>query len=268
MNARRPAAGEPARLTLPRVVRSELVKARSLRSFVWLTVSGALFTLTLGPIQAIGQVVDPDESEPITTVGQATSLALAGMSTACFLFGIAGILLVTGEFPTRAVRTTFTAVPRRGLVVAAKALTAAVLVGGAALATSTGALLIAHQILGRADVELPVDLTTLRAAAGAAGYAVVWALLGQALGWVVRSTVGATMSLIAVMFVLPALATLLPHGVVTAIYAHLPSQAAGALLLVTSDPMSSPPAVALGVVLAYLAGGLALAYRWVDHRDA
>ncbi|HYO41190.1 MAG TPA: hypothetical protein VER39_16200 [Nocardioidaceae bacterium] len=250
------------------VARSELLKLRALRSIVWLTVSGALLVLFLGPLQGLGQIVARSEASPVASVDAAVQLALTGMGTACLVFGIAGILVVTTEYQNRAVRTTFTVVPRRGLVVAAKAGATAGVVGTAALVSAFAAVLVTRPLLAEAGADLPLDLSVLRVIAGAALYAITWAVLGQALGWLVRSTVGATMSLIGVMYVLPALVTLLPEGVAAAVYPYLPSQAAAALLQISPGSTVVPPLLAAVVVAAYLLLALVASGRWVSRRDA
>jgi ABC-2 type transport system permease protein len=255
-------------LSLSTVVRSELVKLRSQRSYLWLLLGVVAFTAVLGPFEAIGVVVAASGGEGAASLDDLLSLALSGLSTACILGGIAGVLAVTVEYPTRAIRTTFTAVPRRGLVVAAKALATALVLGTAVLLASGTAVVATRVVLATAEVHLPLGVTTLRVVLGSAMYVVTWAWLGQALAWLVRSAVGATMSLIAVMFMVPALVGLLPRVAAAAVVPHLPSQASAALLVVQRDATISAPAVALAVLVAELVVGLALALAHVARRDA
>jgi ABC-2 type transport system permease protein len=255
-------------LSLSTVVRSELVKLRSQRSYLWLLLGAVAFTAVLGPFEAVGVVVAGSGGAGAASLDDLLSLALSGLSTAGILGGIAGVLAVTVEYPTRAIRTTFTAVPRRALVVAAKALATAVVLGTAVLLASGIAVVAARVVLATADVHLPLGPTTLRVVLGSAVYVVAWAWLGQALAWLVRSAVGATMSLIAVMFMVPALVALLPRAAAAAVVPHLPSHAATALLVVEPDATLSAPVVALAVLLAELVVGLVLALAHVARRDA
>ena len=103
-----------------RAVRSELVKFRTLRSNVWLFAVAIGFLLVLGPVQALGSVLAESEAT-ITDSAGAVSTALTGATTSTLLLGVLGVLLVAGEYAPRAIRTTFMAVPRRGVVVVAKA---------------------------------------------------------------------------------------------------------------------------------------------------
>ena len=98
--------------TVRRIVGSELVKLRAVRSYVWLLGIATAFTLILGPVQSIGQVV-AGAAEPLgdNPEADAVAIALTGASTANILLGVLGVLVVTGEYATRAIRTTFTLVP-------------------------------------------------------------------------------------------------------------------------------------------------------------
>jgi hypothetical protein len=56
-------------VTLRRTVKSELIKLRSLRSNVWLLAVATAFTLLLGPIQSVGQVVAGSEERIVDSAG-------------------------------------------------------------------------------------------------------------------------------------------------------------------------------------------------------
>ena len=205
-----PAAHAPGP-TLRRVTSSEIVKLRTLRSNVVLGTTAALFLLVLGPVQALGQVVAPQEAQPIGDLGGAISIALNGGVTASLLLGVLGVLTVTSEFPTALVRTTFWAVPRRGLVVRGKAMAFAGLVVPLVLVGAAVALEASRQIL--AGIDSPLTWTepgTWWSTVAMSLYAVGWGLLGQSLGWILRSAVGAAFALLGLMFVLPMLVALLP----------------------------------------------------------
>ena len=77
-------AGGP---TLRRVLASELLKLRGLRSTIVLLLVAVASVVLLGPINAVGQVV---EDEPVHGVGDALSLVLMGASNAAILLGVLG----------------------------------------------------------------------------------------------------------------------------------------------------------------------------------
>ena len=255
--------------TLGRVTRSETVKLTTLRSNIALVATAALFLLVLGPVQALGEVIAPQGGEPISDVASATSLALNGGVTAALLLGVLGVLSVTSEFPTALVRTTFWAVPRRGLVVRGKALAFARLLVPLVLVGAAVAIEVSRIILAHVDSPLTWAEPGVWWTVGAMGlYAVGWGLLGQALGWILRSAVGAAFALLGLMFVLPMVAALLPRSVAEHVVPVLPSEVGSAMMqLDATGPGLAPPVAAL-VWVGWTAAGLTLATMVVRRRDA
>ncbi|KQV69602.1 hypothetical protein ASC64_07080 [Nocardioides sp. Root122] len=255
--------------SIGRVTRSETVKLRTIRSHIVLLTTAALFLLVLGPVQALGQVIAPQGAQPITDLGAATSVALNGGVTAALLLGVLGVLSVTSEFPTALVRTTFWAVPRRGLVVRGKAVAFSGLVLPLVLVGAAVALEVSRVILGRIGSPLTwAEPGTWWAAVAMSLYAVGWGLLGQALGWILRSAVGAAFALLGLMFVLPMLVSLLPGPAADAVLPLLASEVGSAMMRVDqTGPGLAPPVAAL-VWVGWIAAGLALATVTVRRQDA
>lgn len=255
--------------TLRRVVGSELLKLRSLRSNVVLLLVGVAFVVVLGPVQAIGQVVAQDQAVPPDGIGAALPLILTGASSAALVLGILGVLSATSEYTHGGARVTFTAVPRRPAVVAGKA---AALVT-ASLPVVLGSVLVAFEagrwILHHAGVELVwTDPHVVRVLLATAWYVVGWAVLGQSLGWLLRSAVGASFALLGVMFVLPMLTMLIPGDAADTVRSLLVSEV-GAAMLRTDAPGPGPgPAAAALLWTLYLALGVGLAAAVTNRRDA
>jgi len=104
------ADGAAGRVTFPRVVRSEWVKFRSLRS------SWALLASAAAGMMAIGAVIGYTTGKNFAGLDaedSAASGALQGFRLATLLMGVLGVLLVTGEYGTGSIRSTLAAVPRR-----------------------------------------------------------------------------------------------------------------------------------------------------------
>ena len=196
-------------------------------------------------------------------------MALNGGVTAALLLGVLGVLSVTSEFPTALVRTTFWAVPRRGLVVRGKAMAFARLVLPLVLVGAAVALEVSRLILARIDSPLTwAEPGTWWAAVAMSLYAVGWGLLGQALGWILRSAVGAAFALLGLMFVLPMLVALLPRTVADAVLPLLASEAGAAMMRVDqSEPGLAPPFAAI-VWVGWMVAGLVVATVTVRRRDA
>lgn len=255
--------------TIARVTTSEAVKLRTLRSHVVLLTTAILFLLVLGPVQALGQVIAPQSAQPVADLGAATSVALNGGVTAALLLGVLGVLSVTSEFPTALVRTTFWAVPQRGLVVGGKAMAFSRLVLPLVLVGAVIALEVSRLVLARVGAPLTwAEPGTWWAAVAMSLYAVGWGLLGQALGWILRSAVGAAFALLGLMFVLPMLVALLPRPVADAVLPLLASEAGAAMMRVDqSEPGLAPPFAAI-VWTGWMVAGLVVATVTVRRRDA
>lgn len=269
-----PEAGEPGRRTvrravsLRRTVRSELLKLRSLRSQVWLLVLATAFTAALGPVQSLGEVVDDSEGT-IGSSADAVSLALAGATTAGLLIGVLGVLTVAGEYAPRAIRGTFMLVPRRGHVVAGKALA----LGGVVALTSAlsvgVAVTAALAILGRGGVDAGWGSPqVLRISAAMVWYLVGWGVLGQVAGWLTGSKIGGATLLLTVMMILAPVLGLVPGRAGEILVGLAPSSVGGAMI--SSHHTSALGAPLSGLVLwsVYLVLFTAASAYVVSRRDA
>jgi hypothetical protein len=163
--------------------RMEWIKLRSLRSTWWtlaLTVVGAV---------VLGTVIGINTRN---AAGDLTNNALAGIAPGLLLAGVLGVLAMTSEYSSGMIRATLAAVPRRPLVLAAKAavLGAVMLAAGQIAAFASflaGGLALRHGIaapsLGQPGVLRAVLLTgTALCLSG---------LLGLGLGAIIRHTAAA-----------------------------------------------------------------------------
>ncbi|MBV8463432.1 MAG: hypothetical protein JO368_09065, partial [Acidimicrobiales bacterium] len=173
---------------LSHAIRAEWAKLLSLRSTRWslaLTVVGALAITVLTCLHSRSrptfafQGFDP------------TNHALSGLFLDALIVGVLGVLAVTGEYSTGTIRSSLSAVPRRGVLLGAKVIVvgALTLVVGeiisfacffAGQAALSGAAPTAH--LGQPGV--------LRAVALSGAFLALLALLGLGLGTAVRHTAG------------------------------------------------------------------------------
>jgi ABC-2 type transport system permease protein len=124
-----------------------------------------------------------------------------------------GVLAVTGEYATGTMRSSLAVVPRRGVLFAAKAVTvtAVALLAGEVVVFgmfAVGRLIAGHRTMSFNATAVAPEVPHLLAG-GLSG--AVLALLGLGLGTVLRSTAGAVVSVVALLFVLPTLVGLLPE---------------------------------------------------------
>jgi hypothetical protein len=134
--------------------------------------------------------------------------ALGGVYLGMIAAAVLGVLFVTSEYKTGLIRTTLTASPRRGRVLLAKAIVVGVLTFVCGLVASLVSLYGARPIQRDHGYIPPVypdpSLTSgpvLRAVLGTAAFLALMALLGLALGAIIRRTAGAVVVVLALAVV-------------------------------------------------------------------
>jgi hypothetical protein len=126
--------------------------------------------------------------------------------------GALGVLAITSEHATGTIRASLLAVPRRWPVLAAKAAVVGAVALAAGQAVELAIFFVSRQIVGGRPIP-GVTAPFSREAPVLVGLgltAMVVALVGLGLGGVLRSTAAAIVALVALLFVLPALAQLMP----------------------------------------------------------
>jgi hypothetical protein len=154
-------------------------------------------------------------------------IALAGVNVAQLAIAVLGVLLISAEYSTGSIRSTFTAVPKRLPVLWAKLLDYAVvsfvLVVPAVLASFFLSQWILHSI-----PQLHMSFSqpgVARAVIGGAVYVMLVGVFALAIGAIVRNTAGGIAAFAAIFFVLPPLMFTLPTSWNNAISQYLPSNA-------------------------------------------
>ncbi|WP_416982542.1 ABC transporter permease [Streptomyces sp. T028] len=264
-----PERGSAARykVTFVRVLRSEWAKFWSLRSS-WITLGVAVVLLVLfGAIASY--TYSPDAVAAGGPPGQgsgdsdAVSLALTGVTFASLAIGVLGVLLSAGEYSTGMIRSTLAAVPRRLPVLLSKA----AVIGPVALVLATvgalAAFLLGGPGLDGEQIALSLgDDGVLRSLAGAGVYLGLVAVLGVALGVLLRSSAGAIAVLVGVLLILPGLASLLPDSWYDTLSPYFPSNAGSAVYAL----QQSSDALSPGAGLAVFAGWVTLALAGAAYR--
>jgi ABC-2 type transport system permease protein len=193
-----------------------------------------------------------------------------GLALGQLLLGILGVLAVSTEFSSGMIRATFTAVPRRPRVLAAKA---AVL--GAVTLTAGEILAFAAFFAGQAMLKAPAPHAALgqpgvlRAVLMAGVYPALIALIGLGLGAIIRHTAGAICAVVGVVFVLPLLILPMGTSIQNSAEKFLPEQMAeNSLTAVKPVAHQLPPALALGLLCGYAAVALVTGGWLLTRRDA
>ncbi|MBQ1023918.1 ABC transporter permease [Micromonospora sp. C95] len=242
------------------VVAAEWTKFSSLRS-TWITTGISVFLLI-----AFGMIASASFSgDNMTSI----DLALSGSALAALSVGVLGALLGAGEYTTGMIRATLATVPRRMPVLWSKSLVA----GSAALVTMTAGAFAAF-VAGSAVLNDDIgglglgDDGVLRALLGAGLYLGLVAVLGVALGMLVRSSAGAITILAGLLLIVPGLAALLPDSISEAITPYLPSNAGSAVMTLTHADGILAPWAGLAVFTGYVVVTLAAAAYRLKTTDA
>jgi ABC-type transport system involved in multi-copper enzyme maturation permease subunit len=138
--------------------------------------------------------------------------SLAGVYIGLIAVVALGALFATSEYKTGLIRTTFAMSPRRGRVLVAKAIVLAGAVFAAGLAASFAAFFLTQPLARSRGYEPPAyphpslaDGPVLRAVVGTALFLALMALVGLAIGTILRRSAGA-ITLILALVLVPAIA--------------------------------------------------------------
>lgn len=265
-----PGGARPAGSTLPRVVRAELIKLRSLRSTGYALAVAALSILAMATITAVGvvsgQEIETGGGDPSS--GDPTGGALSGVNIAYFAVATLGVLTVTGEYASAMVRSTMVAVPRRSRLVVGKALAVASVTLPVTVVSTVVAFFAARAVLATADISVSFTAPGVaRAVLGAGLYLTGLAVLGTGFGWFLRSTAGALATLFAVLIVVPTFGLLLPQDVADRVLPYLPDNAGQAIMATTASSGQLAPWAGLAVFVAWIVVTVTGAALLVRRRD-
>jgi len=251
-----------------RAIAAEWAKARSDPSVAWLLValvalSVAVSAVTIGTSRCPSAGCDQDPAR----------ISLAGVYLGQAVAALAGTTAIAAEYGTGMIRLTLTAIPRRGRLLAAKALVlAAAVLAASVLAVGSSALaelltLPGHGFTANGGFDL-VSGAMWRAWGCAVLYLTLVALLGLGVATVVRDVLAATGITLGLLYLFPVAASLTGDPdiarrleQISPMYAGLDSQS-------TLPGLPLTPWQGLGVVALWAAGALLLGWLVLRLRDA
>jgi hypothetical protein len=275
MNAIAPTARLPrlelrGRVAFRGIVVSEWTKLRSVRSTKWSLAVGFLLTIAFPVIFAFATSSHWGTMSPGERAGRhPLEIALAGVNVAQLAIAVLGVLLISAEYSTGSIRSTFTAVPKRLPVLWAKVIDYALVSFLLILPAVVISFFASQAILARHDI-LQIQFTqagVARAVIGGAVYVMLVGVFALALGAIVRNTAGGIATFAGIFFVLPPLMNVLPLSWNNAISQYLPLEAGSQLFALHHGSHTLTP-LAGGLLLAgYCAAALAIAAVLLVRRD-
>lgn len=200
--------------------------------------------------------------------GELHLFGLGGLGT--LFAALLGALAITTEFRTGTIRPTFLTMPRRNIVLLAKACTAAVAgagygVAAGGLAIGLGSVALAARGISSALSSEDYAQLVLGDAAGAA----LWAVIGLCAGALIRNQVTTVLTVAAwILFVEPVLLGQIPE-----VIRFFPASAAAAISGSTIGGETPgnvgllAPAAGFAVIIGYAVLALAAALRITERRD-
>jgi ABC-2 type transport system permease protein len=258
------------RITLLRVMHSEWIKFRSLRSSYITLAATAVITIGFSALICWANVSRWDRLPAAEKAGFVpVEESLRGYFLAQMAVGVLGVLIVTGEYSTGMIRASLSAVPKRLPVLWSKT----VVFGAIVWVVNTVCVLIAF-FVGQSILSGKHLDTTLSAAGvtrvvlGTALYLTAVGLLAVGIGTMLRNTAGGIASVFGLLLVVPLLAEALPSSWRDNIAPYLPSSAGQSLATLHPVSPSLAPWTGFGVLCVYVAVALIGAAVVLKRRDA
>jgi hypothetical protein len=242
----------------------EWIKLTGLRSTWWLLAATVASMVAAG----LGVGLGYRSRVPVATAAQIIDNTFGGAVLAQLFLGALGVLLITGEYSSGTIRTTFAAVPHRSRVLAAKAL----VYGGTALlaglVASAGGLIASQVAIAGSPVAAAAPREFLPPLLLTSAYLAMIGLLGLGLGTLTRHSGGAIGALFGGLFVTMVLAGVLGQGAIPV------TRFAPMIMLLNSITVTAPvpgmfPAIVATLVMAgYAALGIGAGAALLTRRDA
>jgi ABC-2 type transport system permease protein len=252
---------------------AEWTKLRTLPGTLWLVLAIAALTF------AVSAAATATVTCPTANCNQdPAKVSLTGIYLGQAVAAVLAVLTVSGEYSNGMIRTTFTAMPRRTVVLAAKATLVSGLTLAAGAVAVLGSVLLARSVLPghgftAAHGYPPLSLTdgsVLRAAIGSVLYLALIALLSLGIAALVRDPAAAIGTVLGLLYLSPIIA-----GVITdptwhnRIERYAPMNA-GLAVQATRNLATLPigPWEGLGVLAAWAAAALLTGGAFLRLRDA
>jgi ABC-2 type transport system permease protein len=254
-----------------RALHAEWTKARTLAGPVWLLIAVAVTTAAVSAAAAAaarcpaaGCTQDP------------AKISLSGIYLGQAVVAVAGVLAIGNEYSTGMIRVSLAAMPRRLVLLAAKAtvlagpvLAASVLAVGASMLTGR-LVLPGHGFTPAHGYESLATAGDLRAAFGTTLYLTLIALLSLGVATAVRDSAAAIGVVLGLLYLFPIVSSLVSDQTIQRRLEQIGPMSAGLDIQATVGVRSLPltPWQGLGVVALWAAGGLILGGLVLRFRDA
>lgn len=236
-------------------LRSEFTKIRSVRSTYWTLLALIVVTVGIGALASWGLANHGGGGPGF----DATRQSLAGLLLGQLIIAVLGALTVTSEYSTGMVRTSLTAMPRRGVVFAAKAVAFGTVALVVSLVTSFASFFLGQALMSSHHINTTIGQpNVLRAVIGGALFLTACGMLAFGLGMMLRHTAAAISAAVGLLFVVTVVVGFMPTSWQADISKWLPMNAGDQIW----RQRTLPPGVHLAVPVFSPWTGFAVLCGW------
>ncbi|AUI50490.1 ABC transporter permease [Arthrobacter crystallopoietes] len=236
----KPAHATGSGVNFVRSLHSEWIKFTTLRSTWILLATTIVVMIGIGMLGAWGmgsgmESIRESGQDP-AAMGMDESMlymmATGGIDFGQLIIGALGVLLIASEYSTGMIRSTMTAVPGRLSPLAAKAVVVAAVAAVVGIVSSFATYFLSQPILAGYGLDYGLDVENFVQSLLLSGvYLALVALMGLALGSLLRNSAGGIVTLVALLLVLPIVASILQFDwIQDGVVPYLPSNAGRQLL--------------------------------------
>jgi ABC-type transport system involved in multi-copper enzyme maturation permease subunit len=247
---------------------SEWIKLWSLRSTAWTLATLVVVTIGFSTLASWATATLADKAHATGPL-DVTDISLSGIAFGQLALVVLGVLVISGEYSTGAIRTSLTAVPHRIRFLAAKAAVFTAVAFGVGLIACAGSFAVGMTFFAAHQTAVSLgDPGVLRAVTGGALYLATSGLLGYALGVLLRHTAGAITLSVGLLFIAPVVLAAIPAPVLHTVGNYFLGEAGGHITEVLHHPDTLGPWTGYLVFLGECATLLTVATALMHHRDA
>jgi hypothetical protein len=218
------------RAGLRQALSAEWTKFWSVRSTPW-----SLFALIVATIGLGALSTNALHGQPFA-FPDPTRRILVGFNLGQFAIGVLGVMFISAEYGTGQIRSTLSAMPRRPVVVAAKA----IVMGGVSLVVgeilSFVTFFMGSAILAGTQSHVSIgDSGVMRVLVESGIYLALMGLIGLGLATILRNTAGSIATFAGLVLILTLLLSAMPASIINAVSRYLPANI-GATVFAVSTP--------------------------------
>jgi len=237
------------RAGLRHAIPAEWTKFWSVRSTPW-----SLFALVVATIGLGALSINALHGQQFATLDP-TRRVLVGFNLGQFAIGVLGVLFISAEYGTGQIRSTLSALPRRPVVLGAKA----IVMGGVALVVgeilSFVTFLMGHAMLaGTASHVSLSDPGVMRVLIESGIYLSLMGLIGLGIASIIRNSAGSIATFAGVILILTLILGAMPQAIQNAVSRYLPADIGSTVFSVSTPPrLQGTPVFSSQVGLVILA---------------